>query len=100
MRYQKNDMRDFLLGPDMRRVCTLAAARKMAIARTLVGHESGDTARSGRLTHGRDAKGDRVRVVIEFGWTAEGSIFGAVEEQFGNKRHPASRFLTRALLAE
>ena len=93
MEYRKDTrgMGVFLKGPDMRRVCTLAAASRLTKARALVGHISGDTAASGRLTHGWGGRtDDRVRVTISFG-------FAAVQQQFGNRRTRASRFLTRAL---
>lgn len=81
----------FLMGPDARRVCTLAAAARLAKMRGLVGHDSGDTAASGRLVHGTGGqKNDRVRVTIAF----DGA---AVEQQFGNQQTPATRFMTRAL---
>lgn len=83
-------MGQFLKGPDARRICTLAAAARLAKARALVGHDSGETAASGRLTHGVGGKkNDRVRVSLEFGGAA-------VPQQFGNKRTRATRFLTRA----
>ena len=84
----------FLKGPDARRVVTLAAAARLARARTLVAHVTGDTAGSGRLSHsigGR--KHDRVMVTISF-------TGAAVQLQFGNRRTRASRFLTRALEGE
>lgn len=92
MQYQPDyrGMGKFLLGPDARRVCTLAAAARLARARALVGKDSGDTAASGRLQHGIGGKrNDRVRVTVVFGGAA-------VQQQFGNRRSPATRFLTRA----
>lgn len=93
MEYRRGNMGAFLKGPDARRVCTLAAGRVLAKARVIVGKNSGETAASGRLEHGYGIKGDRVRVSVVFGGAA-------VEEQWGNKRRPASRFLTKALEAE
>jgi len=90
-RPERKGMAEFLKGPEARRVCTLAAAYRLARMRALVGKDSGETAASGKLTHGYDrVKGDRVRVSIEFGGAA-------VQQQFGNRRTRASRFMTRAL---
>jgi hypothetical protein len=88
--YQANyrGMGQFLMGPDARRVCTLAAAVRLAKARALVGRDSGDTAASGRLVHGVGGrKNDRVKVTVAF----DGA---AVAQQWGRG---ANRFLTRAL---
>lgn len=93
MDYRKGDMGDFLQGPECRKVCTLAAGRVLAKARGFVGKDSGGTAASGHLVHGRGVKGDRVMVSVVF-------EDAAVEEQFGNERRPASRFLTKALEGE
>lgn len=82
----------YLLGSDMRRVCTLAAGRTLATARALVGKESGETAASGRLEHGIGGiKHDRVRVSVTF----DGA---AVEQQWGTARSRGTHFLTRALV--
>lgn len=89
-RSNRRESAAFLKGPQMRRVCTLAAAAWLSRARTLVGKESGATAASGRLTHGYGGRlNDRVRVSVVFSGNA-------VQEQFGNKTRRASRFLTRA----
>lgn len=78
----------FLVGPDARRVCTLAAGASLAKARALVGSDSGDTARSGRLLHGKGGrKMDRVRVTVAFDGAAPARQFG----------RGANRFLTRSL---
>jgi hypothetical protein len=88
MRYQQADMSAFLMGPDARRVCTLAAGAALAKARAIVGKDSGDTARSGHLQHGIGGRtNDRVRVSVVFGGAAPSQQFGP----------GASRFLTRAL---
>lgn len=81
----------FLTGPDARRVCTLAAAARLAKARGLMQRDTGDTAASGRLVHGVGGrKNDRVKVTIAFDGTA-------VAQQWGNKRTRPTRPLTRAL---
>lgn len=92
MQYNPNfrGMGVFLKSADARRVCTLAAAARLARARALVAHDSGETAASGRLVHGTGGrKNDRVRVSVAF----DGA---AVQLQFGNRRTTADRFLTRA----
>jgi len=93
MQYQPDfhGMGVFLIGPDARRICTLGAAARLAKARALVGHDTGQTAASGRLVHGIGGrKNDRVKVTIAF----DGA---AVPQQFGNRHTRATRFLTRAL---
>jgi hypothetical protein len=81
----------FLVGSDARRICTLAAAARLAKARGLVGHDTGATAASGRLVHGIGGRrNDRVKVSVAF----DGA---AVQLQFGNARTHPTRFLTRAL---
>lgn len=88
MQYTPQSMADFLNGTDARRVCTLAAGAALAKARALVGNDSGETAKSGRLIHGKGGrKMDRVRVSVAF----DGA---GVQQQFGRG---ASRFLTRSL---
>lgn len=89
MQYQPDyrGMGKFLMSADARRVCTLAAATGLARARGLVGKDSGNTAASGRLIHGRGGKkNDRVKVSVAF----DGA---AVQQQFGRR---GNRFLTRA----
>lgn len=89
-RSNKAESAAFLKGPQMRRVCTLAAAAWLSRARTLVGKETGRTAATGRLEHGYGGRlNDRVRVSVVFSGNA-------VQEQFGNRTRRASRFLTRA----
>lgn len=93
MRYipDHRGMAAWLLGPESRRVTTLAAAARMAKARALMQHDTGETAASGRLVHGRGGRrNDRHVVSIVFGGTA-------VIQQFGNKRRRATRPLTRAM---
>ena len=88
MQYTPHGMADFLNGPDARRVCTLAAGVALAKARALVGKDSGATAKSGRLVHGKGGrKMDRVRVSVAFDGAAPAQQFG----------RGASRFRTRAL---
>jgi hypothetical protein len=89
MRYEPDfrGMSKFLMGSDARRVCTLAAAARLARARALVGKDSGNTAASGRLVHGVGGRRhDRVMVSVVFGGAA-------VQQQWGRG---ANRFLTRA----
>lgn len=89
-RANKRETAAFLKGPQMRRVCTLAAAAWLTRARALVGKETGRTAATGHLEHGYGGRfNDRVRVSVIFGGNA-------VREQFGNRTRGASRFLTRA----
>lgn len=85
-------MSKFLVGPDARRVVTLAAAARLAKARGLMRRDTGATAASGRLVqHARGGRrNDRVMVTIAFDGTA-------VPQQFGNRRTRATRPLTRAL---
>lgn len=92
MRYTPHDMRPFLVGPDARRVVTLVAAARLAKARTLVGHDTGETARSGQLIHSNAGGIQKDRVVVTISFGGHG-----VAQQFGNRRTPATRFLTRAL---
>lgn len=92
MEYQPNfrGMAEFLRGPDSARVTSLAAGAGMARMRGLVGHDSGETARSGRLLHGTGGRrNDRVRTTIAF----DGAM---VQQQFGSKRTRATRPMTRA----
>lgn len=89
MQYNPNirGMGVWLKSADARRVTTLAAAARLARARSLVGHDTGETAASGRLIHGTGGrKNDRVRVSVAF----DGA---GVAQQFGRG---ANRFLTRA----
>jgi hypothetical protein len=80
-------MGKFLMSSDARRVCTLAAAARLARARALVGKDTGDTAASGRLVHGVGGRrNDRAVVSVVFGGAA-------VQQQWGRG---ATRFLTRA----
>lgn len=84
-------MGQFLMGPDARRVCTLAAAARLAKARGLLRRDTGATAASGRLVQGVGGrKNDRVKVQIAF----DGN---AVAQQFGNAHTRPTRPLTRAL---
>lgn len=91
MEYKRRDMRPFLMSPGMARVVHEVGTHKMRQAASLVGKDSGETAATGRVDlaiGGR--RGDR--------WVGTVSFRGnAVAEQFGNRRRPASRFLTRAL---
>lgn len=88
MRYNQGNMSAFLLGPDARRVTTLAAAVILAKARTYVGKDTGHTAATGRLVHGiGGAKNDRVKVTVAF----DGA---GVYQQFSRN---GNRFLSRAL---
>jgi hypothetical protein len=92
MRYRANytETGRFLLGPECRKVTTLAAAAWLSRARMTVSRDSGATAASGRLVHGvGGTRGRRVKVSVVFGGAA-------VPLQFGNKRTRATRFLTRA----
>jgi hypothetical protein len=83
-------MAEFLRGPDAARVVTAAATAGLARARQLVGHDSGETARTGRLLHGTGGRrNDRVRATIAF----DGAM---VQQQFGNRRTKATRPMTRA----
>jgi hypothetical protein len=83
-------MAKFLRGPDAARVVTAAAGAGLARMRGLVGHDSGETARSGRLLHGTGGRrNDRVRATIAF----DGAM---VPQQFGNQRTRATRPMTRA----
>lgn len=83
-------MAEFLRSPDAARVCTAAASAGLARARQIVGHDSGETARSGRLLHGTGGRrNDRVRVTLAF----DGAM---VQKQFGNRRTRATRPMTRA----
>jgi hypothetical protein len=83
-------MGKFLLGPDARKVCTLAGGRILGNGRALVSKDSGETAASGRLVHGHGGhRNDRVLVSVVFGGAA-------VQLQFGNRRTRPTRFLTRA----
>jgi hypothetical protein len=94
--YQRDskETAQFLLGPELRKVTTLAAGRVLAKARAnLAAHvDTGETMRSGRLVHSTrgGVKKDRVSVSVVFGGNA-------VPLQFGNRRVRATRFLTRAL---
>jgi len=93
MDYRANyrGMAAFLMGPDARRVTALAAAARLAKARALMRHRTGQTAASGRLVHGIGGRrNDRVKVTIAF----DGA---AVIDQFGNARVRPTRPLTRAL---
>jgi hypothetical protein len=92
MEYQPDfrGMAEFLRGPDAARVTALAAGAGLARMRGLVGHDSGETARSGRLLHGTGGRrSDRVRTTIAF----DGAM---VPQQFGNQRTRATRPMTRA----
>lgn len=97
MKYQANyqETGRFLLGPECRKVTTLAAAAWLYRARATVLRDSskeatGTTAASGRLMHGvGGTRGRRVKVSVVFGGAA-------VQLQFGNRRTRATRFLTRA----
>jgi hypothetical protein len=83
-------MAEFLRGPDAARVTAAAAGVGLARMRGLVGHDSGETARSGRLLHGTGGRrNDRVRTTIAF----DGAM---VQQQFGNRRTRATRPMTRA----
>jgi len=83
-------MGQWLVGSDARRVTVLAAAARLAKARALMRRDTGETAASGRLIHGRGGrKNDRVMTTIAFDGTA-------VPQQWGNKRTRATRPLTRA----
>lgn len=82
-------MGQFLMGPDARRVCTLAAGAGLARIRAIVAKDSGETAASGRLLQGTGGqKNDRVRTTVAFG----GAM---VQLQFGNQRTRPTRPMTR-----
>lgn len=87
---QRSGLAEFLKGPEVRRVLTEEANRRMARMRALAPKQTGETAASGHLEYGKGVKGDRIVVRIVF----EGA---AVEQQFGNRRTRATFFMTRAL---